>query len=68
MGEDEWELSHCELNFTENAPCFDEGNTLAHDRFTSKLFMLNREYISSLDEMAYSEFDLIPLSKLVTDG
>jgi Fe-S-cluster containining protein len=68
MGEDEWELSHCELNFTENAPCFDEGNTLAHDRFTSKLFMLNREYISSLDEMAYSEFDLIPIFKLVTDG
>jgi uncharacterized protein len=64
MGDDGWELSHCELNFTENAPGFDETNTLAHDRINSRLFMLNREYIKTLKDVQYSEFDLIPLSKL----
>jgi Fe-S-cluster containining protein len=68
MGEDGWELSHCELNFTINAPVFDENNTLVHDRFNSRLFMLNREFILTLKGVNYSEFDLIPLSKLVAVG
>lgn len=66
MGEEEWELSHCELNFTDNAPDFDETNTLAIDRFNSRLFMLNKEFILTLKEVNYSEFDLIPLTKLAS--
>jgi hypothetical protein len=66
MGDDGWELSHCELNFTENTTDFDESNTLAHDRFNSKLFMLNKMFITTVKEAGYSEFDLIPLSKLLS--
>jgi hypothetical protein len=65
MGEEGWELSHCELNFTKDAPRFDDTNTFIHDRFNSRLFMLNREFIKTLKDVQYSEFDLIPLSKLV---
>jgi Fe-S-cluster containining protein len=66
MGEDGWELSHCELNFTGNSPCFDETNTLAHDRFNSMLFILNKEYIRTLKDADYSELDLIPLTRLTS--
>lgn len=65
MGEEGWELSHCELNFTVNAPGFDETNTLAHDRFNSRLFMLNKEFIKTIKDVRFTEFDLIPLRKLV---
>jgi len=64
MGDDGWELSHCELNFTSDAPDFDETNSLIHDRFNSRMFMLNKEFIKTLKEAHYAEFDLIPLSRL----
>lgn len=64
MGDDGWELSHCELNFTSDAPDFDETNSLIHDRFNSRMFMLNKEFIKTLKEAHYTEFDLIPLSRL----
>jgi hypothetical protein len=64
MGEEGWELSHCELNFTENAPEFDEANTIPHDRYNSRLYMINREFIRSFEDRRYSEFDLIPVSSL----
>jgi len=68
MGEEGWELSHCELNFTESTCDFDENNTLAHDRFNSRLFMLNKEFLRTLKDDRYSEFDLLPLSKLAAGG
>jgi Fe-S-cluster containining protein len=65
MGEDEWQLSYCELNFTgSNMPEFNESNTIPQDRFNSRLFMLNKAFIKSLDENNYSETDLIPLREL----
>jgi Fe-S-cluster containining protein len=64
MGEEGWELSHCELNFREYASGFDESNALLHDRWNSELFMLNREFIKTLTEVDYFEFDLIPLTRL----
>lgn len=65
MGDDGWELSHCELNFTRDAPGFDQTNTLAHDRYNSRLFMLNKEFIETLKDGQYSEFDLIPIRNLI---
>jgi Fe-S-cluster containining protein len=62
----EWELSTCELNFTAfNFENFSEQNTYAQDKFNSKLFLLNREFITEFeDEKHFGDFDLIPLKKL----
>lgn len=66
MGEDAWQMSWCELNFTgkKKNPEFDESNTFPQDRFNSKLFMLNREFVNSLKGKLYSETDLISLKDL----
>lgn len=65
MGEDEWELNHCELNFKESPPEFNESNTFPQDRYNSKLFMLNRRFIRSYKGHNYKELELIPLRELV---
>jgi len=65
MGEEEWELTHCELNFTGAAPEFDESNTFPQDRYNSKLFLLNRKFIRSYKGHSYKELELIPLRELV---
>lgn len=63
----EFELSACELNFTNfDFEDFDMDNTFHQDKYNSMLFMLNREYINSTDEKKYGEFDLIPIKELVT--
>ena len=67
MGDDGWELTHCELNFISDTPDFDETNSLIHDRFNSRMFMLNREFIKTLKEVQYSEFDLVPIRMLICD-
>ena len=64
MGDDGWELSHCELNFTGKAPDFTEANTIPHDRYNSRLFLLNREFIQSFKDKKYSESDLIAIRDL----
>jgi uncharacterized protein len=65
MGEEEWQLSYCELNFTgENIPEFNGTNTFPQDLYNSKMFMLNRKYISKIKEIPYKETDLISLSEL----
>lgn len=65
MGEEEWQLSYCELNFTgRNIPDFNESNTFPQDRFNSRLFMLNREFIKSLPGVPYSESDLLNLKDI----
>ncbi len=62
----EWELSACELNFTDfNFEEFTLENTFPQDKFNSKLFMLNKEFISGFQDKEYGEFDLIPIKKLV---
>jgi len=63
---DQWELSHCELNFTlVDEDYFDEENTYPQDTINSKLFMMNKAYISSQPSCKYEEFDLIPLKELL---
>ena len=62
----EWELSACELNFTEFEEEFHSKNTFPQDKFNSRLFMLNKEFIA-LDQFShYGEFELIPLRELGT--
>lgn len=61
----EWELSACELNFTEfDFDDFTMENTLPQDKYNSKLFLLNREFIAEFKDKKYGEFDLIPLKEL----
>lgn len=67
MNEDgDWELSACELNFTEfDMDEFTEENTFPQDTFNSRLFMLNKEFIAHFEEEKYNEFDLIPVKELL---
>ena len=65
MGEEQWELSACELNFTEfDFEEFTEENTFPQDTYNSRLFMLNNSFVENLPEQKYSPTDLIPLRKL----
>ncbi len=65
MGEDEWELSACELNFTRfDFENFDQENTFPMDRYNSRLFMINKRFLESLPNHHYKEKELVPLSKL----
>ncbi len=62
----EWELSTCELNFTKyKFEKFTPKNTFPQDKFNSKLFLINKEFISESEEKIYGEFDLIPLKELI---
>ncbi|WP_439182205.1 YkgJ family cysteine cluster protein [Carboxylicivirga taeanensis] len=62
---DQWELSHCELNFTTvDEDYFHEENCYAQDTYNSRLFMLNKEYIKTAHPDK-NEFDLMPLSHLL---
>jgi Fe-S-cluster containining protein len=65
MGEENWELSTCELNFTDfDFDEFTQENTFPQDRFNSRLFMLNKKYIETLPGRPYKPTDLIPLRQL----
>lgn len=62
----EWELSACELNFTEyDFEKFTLANTLPQDKYNSKLFMLNKEFIVNFQDKKYGEMDLIPIKTLL---
>ena len=64
--EEEWELSACELNFTEfDIGDFTNENTFPQDRFNSELFMLNKKFVADFKEKKYGEFDLIPIRELL---
>lgn len=63
--EGEWQLSACELNFTQfNFEKFTTENTYPQDKYNSELFLLNREFIAEFEKGKYNQFDLIPLKKL----
>lgn len=62
----DWELSVCDLNFTEfDFEEFEMENTFPQDKYNSKLFVLNKEFVAGFNENKYGEFDLIPLKDLV---
>lgn len=61
----EWELSACELNFTEfDMGKFSEENTFSQDKYNSKLFLLNKTFLEENKLTDYSEFDLIPIKEI----
>ncbi len=65
MGEENWELSACELNFTGfDYGEFTEENTFPQDRYNSRLYMLNLKFIESLPGRPYEPDQLIPLKRL----
>jgi len=64
--ENEWELSACELNFTEfDFAEFNFDNTFPQDKFNSKLYVLNKEFIKTAGNGKYKETDLIPIKDLM---
>lgn len=63
----DWELSVCDLNFTEfDFEEFEMENTFPQDKYNSKLFILNKDFIAGFKEKKYGEFDLIPLKELLS--
>jgi len=67
-GED-YELSCCELNFTDfDLADFDEENTYPMDRINSRLYEINKNFVSGFENGKYSETDRIPLANLFEAG
>ena len=65
---DDYELSCCELNFTDFDPeDFGEENTYPMDRINSELYLINRAFVAGYKGGKYSETDRIPLSELIED-
>ncbi len=61
----EWELSTCELNFRKyDYGRFTPDNTFPQDKINSRLFMLNKKFITEFREKKYDEPERIPLKKL----
>lgn len=64
---EEWELSFCELNFkTVDEDYFDEDNTYPQDTINSRLFMLNKDYLTELGDDNPDLFKLVPLKNLMS--
>jgi Fe-S-cluster containining protein len=64
----EYELSACELNFTEfDFEDFTMENTLPQDKYNSMLFVLNKKFIADFQQKKYGEMDLIPLKQLALE-
>lgn len=61
---EEWELSACELNFTDFDE-FDDENTFPQDKFNSRLFVLNEALLKENPNLQHSKFDLLPTRNLV---
>jgi uncharacterized protein len=66
MGDEEWELSACELNFTDAEPEYlTVENCFMQDKANNELFLINKDFLDSSDVNQYSHFDMIPIRKLV---
>ena len=63
---DDYELSCCELNFTNfDFTAFDEDNTYPMDRINSQLYQINKNFVAGFENGKYSETDRIPLGNLI---
>ena len=61
-----WELSHCELNFTEKpVEDFHTENTLVMDAFNSQLYQINQAFVRENEKLGFSETDRIPMAELL---
>lgn len=69
MGEEGWELSACELNFTAfDFEKFTSKNTFLQDKYNSRLYLINKVFIESLPGKPFQPLELIPLWKLLEEG
>lgn len=68
MGDENWELSVCELNFTrfEDAD-FSPENTFSLDAFNSRLYLINRSFIQDMEDQSFKETDLLSMRSLFQD-
>jgi uncharacterized protein len=63
----DWELSACELNFTDvDENYLNEENVFIQDTYNSKLFQINKLFVQSNDNLGFDEFHLIPLKSLIS--
>lgn len=63
----DWELSACELNFTDfDFSEFTFDNTFPQDKFNSRLFLVNKDFIKSFNKK-YGEFELIRIKNLLNE-
>lgn len=66
--EGDYELSACELNFNEfDYENFTMENTLPQDKYNSKLFILNKQFITDFQLIKYGEMDLLPMKQLAQE-
>ncbi len=66
--EGDYELSACELNFTDfDYEDFTMENTLPQDKYNSKLFILNKQFIADFQQKKFGELDLIPMKQLARE-
>ncbi|MCX6238273.1 MAG: YkgJ family cysteine cluster protein [Bacteroidia bacterium] len=62
----DWELSCCELNFTDfDLDDFTPENTYPMDRINSQLYQINKNFVADFEDGKYSETDRIPLAELI---
>lgn len=67
--EEGYELSLCELNFTDfDFSQFDDQNTLMLDSFNSQLFQINSQFVEQFNEKSYGVTDRIPLKNLFRES
>jgi len=65
---DDYELSCCELNFTDfDMDNFDEENTYPMDRINSQLYAINKNFVATFEGGKYTERDRIPLVALFSE-
>lgn len=61
-----WELSFCELNFTDfELADFEDTNTFPQDKFNSQMYLLNKAFLEENKELPYGKRDLIPVRELL---
>ena len=65
--EGEWELSACELNFTNFEKQFHSKNSFQQDVYNSELFMLNKAFVELPVNSSLRPVDLIPIRNLRND-
>lgn len=66
---DEWELSFCELNFTDaDDDEFAEENVYLQDKYNAMLYQANKEYLEANPQLGYQPDDLLALKDLKKQG
>lgn len=69
LDSDKYELSCCELNFTDyDLDDFTPENTYPMDRINSQLYQINKNFVAAFEDGKYFETDRIPMAELIAAG